>query len=276
VVIQNEKKENDAALTEAVKNFWKAGPYKFMSELEFTEKFKAGTLDKANLYLFNNISTIYQPSRPKASATGYFTGFFLTNSPVDLVNTVKIKKAPAFLYFSQNALFDTKNKAIKGFYELMVKNFNHEVLYCQDAAHFKKHKLKVKRGVAYFAPDSLADKTVLLVKEQTQKKEKAKKDDSKKKQKELKKTVLVTDRFTGVKKPLIVFPEDIDYAVKTSDHNIMLYNGGNLYSSVDGSIYASSFKYPSRRNMNLYSIGSLVFSVATIIWFKNNIKSQAN
>src|SRR4051812_29952329 len=62
VVIENEKNADDAALISAVKEYWKIGPVKYMSGLEFAEKFKSGTLDRTNLYLYNNYTREYKPA----------------------------------------------------------------------------------------------------------------------------------------------------------------------------------------------------------------------
>ncbi len=274
VVIENEKNADDAALIEALKSHWKIGQVKYLSGLEFSEKFKSNSLDESNLYLFNNFTRPLRADKPIISVMIY-QGYYLTNSPVKLANSTKAKNAPAYLYFSADVLYDKKRVPNKGFYSLMVKNFNHDVLFCQDETNFKsKKKKRRKNGVYFFKTDSINERTVLLVKEQTQKKEKTTKQGERKTSNVSgKKIGMDTDKYTDSKKAIVVFPEDIEYAVKTNDRNIMLYNGGCLYSAEDGSVYATMRKSPPTYWKPLvYNLVSLAASTIFIISIKNRTK----
>lgn len=267
VVIENEKKTDDAALVNAVKSQWNAGRVKYISLLEFTEKYKSNTLDNANLYLFDNIDQVYTPEKRIIPLTVY-NGFYLTNSPRELVNSAKPTKAPPYLFFSANTLKDKKGTPNNGFYALMVKNFNYDIKYCRNEQNFKtKKKLKRKNGIYFFKADSIRDKTVLLVKEQTVREEKNAKPNVKKiNNKSKKHSEKATDKYTDSKQPVIVFPEDIEYAVKHNDNNIMLYNGGCLYSAADGSVYATMRGKSSSSFRPIFSIASLAISIASVVF----------
>ncbi len=239
VVIENEKRPDDAALVEAVKKYWTIGPVKYLSLLEFTEKFRAGSLDKSNLYLYNNHNEAL--ALPGMLTVSSYQGFYLTNDPVRLYSSGGESKAPGYLFFSSNYMYDQKGVPIKGFYSLMARNFDHDIRYCQDENNFKRSKkLKRKNGILFFLPmDTITTKTTLLVKEQTNRQEKdVKKKKSKKMQK--KRREYITDSYTNKKPPVIVFPEDIDFALQKKDADILLYNGGCLYSAENGAVYATS------------------------------------
>lgn len=62
---------------------------------------------------------------------------------------------------------------------------------------------------------------------------------------------------------LVVFPEDIDYAVKKNDKDILLFNGSTIYSAQDGSVYATYIDKPSSSFIYYaYSLVSVFVSVA--------------
>ena len=271
VVIENEKNPDDAALIAAIKNYWKIGPVKYMSGLEFSEKFKQNTLDTKNLYLYNNYARVYS-TNVKTPGIAAYKGYYMTNDPRKLVYSTSNKKAPAYLHFSANALYDNKQVPISGFYSLMVKNFNHDISYCQSTDNFtKRQKDKRKKGIRFFNQEEIADKTLLLVKEQTVRQEKKKSKKQKKNVDSKKKMRFITDDYTNKKVPVIVFPEDIDYAVKKGDPTILLYTGGTLYSAKDGSAYATSRGESSANNLRLtYNIVSIAASVGVLIWFFSN------
>lgn len=276
VVIENEKNDDDAALLVAVKNQWHSGPVSYMSELEFLEKFKSQSLDPKNLYLFNNYRQSYpytggvvvtmNPNK-LLNAPAFHKGYYLTNSPNQLINSIKDSQAPAYLYFSRAALYDIKGIPNQGFYSLMIKNFDHEIKFCQDDASFKsKKKKKRKHGIYFFALDSIPGKTVLLVKEQTSRQEK-KKESTVKKSNATEKQNVATDEYTNFKKPVVVFPEDIEYAVKKNDAGVMLYNAGCLYSAADGSVYATSQHKKQNSVAGILRITGLVLTAAAVTIF---------
>lgn len=279
VVIDNEKRADDAALIAAVKSYWKIGSVKYMSTLEFLVKYKEQSFDPGNLYLYNNTSMdlnnlggkkVRISSGNVEDIPSIYNGFYLTNSPYKLINSPSNKTAPPYLYFSADALTDSKQEPIKGFYDLMVKNFNHDVLYCQDETNFLKSskKLKRKNGVQVFTKDSITNKTILLVKEQTNIQDKKTNDAGEKKSQVATKkseNKHVTEKYEA-KNTMVVFPEDIQYAVKKSDKNILLYNGAALYSPVDGSVYATA-RGKSSGMAGFLRYVSLVITVGTIVFF---------
>jgi hypothetical protein len=65
---------------------------------------------------------------------------------------------------------------------------------------------------------------------------------------------------------VVVFPEDIGYAVKKSDADILLISGDCLYSALDGSVYATTRGNSSGR-LAVASYLSLALSVAAIAAF---------
>ncbi len=129
VVIDNEKYAYDGALVSAVKNYWKASSYRFMSRTEFYEGVKAGKLPKTNLYLYEN---------------EYGSGnFILTNSPSNETFFTKKDKSLANLEYSiLNSGFDFKGKILDGYFDLMVKHFNFEIKYCGNESNFTKDNKK--------------------------------------------------------------------------------------------------------------------------------------
>lgn len=276
VVIENEKNADDAALVSAVKEYWSAGTVKYMSDLEFSEKLKSGSLDPANLYLFNNfkknyytalssVKIMFNPSKI-ASYPAFYPGFYLTNDPARLLTSTKNKNAPPYLHFSANALYDKRREPIKGYYALMIKNFDHDIKYCQDEANFKKRKkIRQHKGVSVLINDSLSNKTILLVKEQTSKQEKKSKKNEGRESNKKKKKNYIEENFGKIKEPVIVFPEDIEYAVKKSDPNIMLYTGGTLYLAKDGSVIATRRIKKSSPLPVIYSCLSIAATAALII-----------
>jgi hypothetical protein len=273
VVIENEKKADGAALVNAVKKYWKVGSVKYMSLLEFTEKFKSSSFDKSQLFLFNNISNDIKPKG--AASSIIYTGYYLTNDPYALVNAFKPKHAPPYLFFSANSLYDSKNEPIDGYFDLMVKNFDHDVKFCMNADNFKKNKrAKKKNGVYYFTtPDTLKQKNMLLVKEQVTRQEKPKKEGKKGKKNAKQKVEYVTDAYTGGKKPIVVFPDDIAYAVKKADSDVLLYNGACVYSPADGSVLATK-RYASGGVGPAFGIVSLLVSAASVAWVFQKMRSN--
>jgi len=266
VVIENEKNPDEAALITAVKKYWKIGSVKYMSGLEFNEKFKENALDPSKLYLFNNYARNYITNAKKQSIANLY-GYYLTSEPRKLINSPNNRLAPPYLYFSGASLYDNKQQPISGFYSLMIKNFNHDITYCQFKDNFlKRQPNKRKNGVRFFKEEELNDKTLLLVKEQTKREEKSKK----KKRREQnssskKKTKFITDDYTKKKVPTVVFPEDIDHALKINDDKVVLFSGGTVYSAKDGSVYATSRRKDNNIGLITYRVVSIGAAVAIII-----------
>ncbi|MDX2171521.1 MAG: hypothetical protein SFY56_00275 [Bacteroidota bacterium] len=290
VVITNEKNPDDAALIESIKAYWKQGNVKYISTVEFNEKFKAKNFDSKNLYLFNNsmLYDMYAGVNNRAVAASklpmiYFNyGFYLTNKPYDLATITNPVKAPFYLFFSGVNMKDNRGDINKGYYSLMIKNFNHDMDYSKNTDNFKtKPKYKRIKGLAFIKEPSAFDKkTFLLVKEQIPKKEKdlKKKKKSKKDKKEsaLKNTSLdIHENVLGSEvKSMVVFSEDVDYAVKKDDKDILLYNGGTVYSAQDGSAYATYRSAPNNTFKYISRAISMVTTVAVITIFIINVKNN--
>ncbi len=267
VVIENEKNEGDAALVDAVKKNWHIGPVKYMSQLEFIDKFKNNNFDRNQLYLFHNhINYLNIPT----SVAPLYSGFYLCSDPVALLYSNSSTKKPAYLHFSANALFDRRYKASNGYFLLMIKNFDHDIRFCQDENNFsRKLKYKKKGGITYFvARDEIAAKTTLLVKEQVQRTIK-KKTKKKKKNTKQKPMEYITDDFINKKKPVVVFPEDIEHAVKIQDPQIMLFTGGCLYSAETGATLATSRQKSNSTPRLVVSVVSTLVSVAGLVFILN-------
>jgi len=266
VVIENEKKPNDAALIDAVKSYWTLNKVKYMSLLEFKEKIKSNSFDNKNIYLFetynNRSSYLYRPE-----------GYYLTNKPVELLTAVKQKFIPFYLFFSGSALYDNRGGTLKGYYDLMIKNFNYDIRFCQDPANVdSKKKISKYKGLSFLKTESeLNNKTFLLVKEQAVKQEKkpVKKNKKKEKIEADENFHLVKDLPKSSLKSVVVFPEDIEYAVKISDKNILLYNGANVYSAEDGSVYATYIRKPDRTRFYVVNAVSLLLSIGLIVYVLN-------
>lgn len=264
IVIDNEKNNDDAAVIDAAKNYWKQGNVKYLSTLQFTEKLKSKNFDIKDFYLFQNFKTNYQ--------TRYFlyqaNGYYLTNKPYELLYSAKPKNYPVYLFFSANNLSDSKGDINKGYYSLMIKNFNYDISYCRNADNFKtKPKYKRVKGLAFLKEMSaFSKKTFLLVKEQIPKKEKnVKKSKKDTKESVLKNTSLdIKENVLGTEvKSYVVFPEDVEFAIKKGDKDVLLYSGGTVYSAEDGSAYATYKTSPTPSTFYIiYSITSLVLTVA--------------
>jgi hypothetical protein len=268
VVIENEKRPNDAALVEAVKNYWSATPVKYMSLLEFTEKLKAGSLDKSNLYLYNNHSE-YLKFTQMVVCVSMYSGYYLTNDPYQLVRSLKPRQAPGYLHFSSNNLEDLRGEPIKGYYSLMMKNFDHDIRYCADEANYtSRKKLKRKNSIYFFVPpETISGKTTLLVKEQTTRMVKSNKKGKRARKAQEKKREFVTDAYTNKKTPVVVFPEDVDHAIKKKDAQVLLYNGGCLYSAENGAACATSRHLQGGGLKAVSYATGLLISAASIVFF---------
>jgi hypothetical protein len=266
VVIDNEKNDDDAALIDAIKTYWKHGAVTYLSSIEFNERIKSKKFDAANFYLFPNFKSLTR------SPYAMYRGFYLTNKPYELLYAAKPKRYPFYLFFSSYNMSDSKSEVIKGYYALMIKNFNYDINFCRSEDNFKtKPKYKRVKGLAFIKETNAFDKkTFLLVKEQVRKKEKnAKKDKKEKKgeqqKSEIENTTLELNKIVLGKEMsmLVVFPEDIDYAVKKNDKDILLFNGSTIYSAQDGSVYATYIDKPSSSFIYYaYSLVSVFVSVA--------------
>lgn len=267
VIIENEKSQLDAALLDAVKANWKINGVKYMSLLEFNEKFKANQLGTQNLYLYNLMSgfnaTIYQ----RGYTLGMHNGYYLTTDPIKLTSAKKLSKAPPYLYFSGGNIASDKGFINKGFFQLMIKNFNYEIEYCKKADNFAKKKKYKQKGSYIFIKEEqeIKGKNLLLVKEQVQKKENEI-DSKKKKSKKQNTKASDHEMAENAAKLYVVFPEDIDHALKKSDKSVMLYNGGTLYSAADGSAYITVKKTENKTGLlYAYYAVSLIGSIAFLV-----------
>jgi nitrate reductase NapAB chaperone NapD len=115
VVIENEKGQLDAALIDAVKTNWKINGVKYMSLVEFTDKFKNNQLDKQNLYLYNLMGSFNVGAYARGYTLGIYSGYYLTTDPVKLTSAKKLSKSPPYLYFSGNNIASDKGFINKGF-----------------------------------------------------------------------------------------------------------------------------------------------------------------
>jgi hypothetical protein len=271
VVIDNEKNDDDAALIDAVKTYWKHGTITYLSSIEFNEKMKVRNFDVKNFYLFPNFKSLTMSPYPR------YKGFYLTNKPYELLYTAKPKRYPFYLFFSSRNMSDSRRDVIKGYYALMVKNFHYDINYCRNEENFKtKPKYKKVKDFTFIRENSAFDKkTFLLVKEQVSKKDKKEKKEMKgakgEKESSMENTTIEINGITlgADMKSLVVFPEDIDYAVKKNDKDILLFNFGTIYSADDGSVYATQIDEP-KSTLKYYT--SAVASLVVVIAFFTIVK----
>jgi len=271
VVIENEKAPFDAALVEAVKSYWKITKIKYISTLEFLDKYKSSKLDPKNFYLYT-VADVLGTQMYSRYSLGLHSGYYLTNDPKKMLSARKSSGAPPYLYFSANSLGDSKGNINKGFFQLMIKNFNYELEYCKNPENFSgKKKYKISDGLIFIKEQKeFEGKNLLVVKEQVAKKEKN--DKSKKSKGKKEETAMPMNMNKGESqiKMYVVFPEDIEQAIKKSDKDIILYTGGNLYSAADGSVYVTPKPYkPSSFGI----ITSVVSVVVTVVFLVIALKS---
>lgn len=253
VVIDNEKSELDAALIDAVKLFWKKNEVIYLSSLEFNIKYKAKSFDKNNLYLFNNYNQIIQiyPYATNKTPVASKAGYYLTNDPNKLLWSLTSKDAPPYLFFSSKNFSDYGASNYHGFFYLMVKYFNHETDVMNDFTNLNTSKKFIKeKNILFLGNKSdLKTKVVLLYKEQMGKSNKTKSKNSNK---------AYLKEFSSTH---VVFPEDIEYALKNAKQEIMIYNDGVMYSAFDGSAVLME---ENNSGPNLAIVGTIV-SVVVIV-----------
>lgn len=269
VIIENEKGQWDAALIDAVKTNWKINGVKYMSLLEFSEKAKSNQLNKQNLYLYYATNAFPTHAYGRGYTLGMLNGYYLTNDPVKLMSSKKLSKAPPYLYFSAYNIASDKGLINKGFFQLMIKNFNYEMEYCKTPSNFDKNKKYKRSGDFIFikTEEEIKGKNLLLVKEQVQKKaNNTNKKENKKNKKSQEKSGTEHELSKNAGNSFVVFPEDIEFALKKSDKDVMLYNGGTLYSAEDGSAFITSKKAENRKGLNyVFSFVSLVGSIVFLV-----------
>lgn len=248
VVITNEKSEIDGALIKALNAYWKQGEVKYISNVEFLKKVENKSLDAKQIYLYSNYHFL-APEAQNNTALAYY----LTNVPNFFVSgsyTYSSPKKNTFnLYFvnDKNSSY-TNTDMLSSFFTLMIKHFNYELDKCYNHLDdvIKKTKYKESNGITFLKSETeLNGKTELLSKSQVEKKVKplTKREKRQEKRRAARKgkenKEVATYGKTKVRR-MVVFDEDIDYALKKDDDNVILRNGDVLYSAKDGSVYLSA------------------------------------
>ena len=275
VVINNEKDPKDAALVNAAKNYWKAGPYKFMSSKEFITIKNKNELSPTDLYLYEWFDGYYTITPGQADLSAFLkinTGlFFLSYGGSKPLTEGKSANNIVSLKFDlSSTLANSKDKVIDGYFDLMVKYFYNEVLFCQKQIIFKDVKKDSKDGIAYFDTglNDVQSKDILLIKEQVNKSLPKNKKGAKKAS-----PMSVVSMFNPpVKNVYTVFPEDIKMAVNKNDKQVLLYTNDMLISAQDGKVVAAQDKFgfaPAKKDYTfwLVAFGILIsaFTTATIM-----------
>ncbi|MCE3227921.1 MAG: hypothetical protein K0S32_2472 [Bacteroidetes bacterium] len=246
VVIENEKNPEDAALVNAVKKYWKQGKYQFISQLEFTNRLRDKLIKKEDLYLY--------------TLRGQYKNKSYRMSPYMLVNNAgKRKKEFGFSFAIANGGYDLKGRVLDGYYDLMVKYFDHEIALTKDPESRKNLKKKKDKGITFFTddPEKLKEKNILFVKEviNTGKTNsvKEKTENYQKKEEEI-----IKRYHLDPKKVYTVFPEDINMSVAKMDQNVLVFDGSDLINPADGSIVATSYRPPRKGLLIAYYIANAV------------------
>lgn len=248
-VIANEKDPADAALVNAVKAFWKAGDYKFISKTEYIDQGQKGTRKNDAFYLAEwydidmggGANTLAISSAVKNIHSGVYTLSFKTDAATDAYQTDELRnKIDVFkLEFDLSAtLTNTKEKIIDSYFDLMIKYFDHEVAFCKAFVSEKDVKKESRAGIVYFG-DALKEihaKDILLVKEQIPKTEAA----DRKKGKKVKAAEAVSQFDIPGKNVYVVYPEDVKLALNKGDKQVLIYSNGMLLSATDGSVAAAN------------------------------------
>jgi len=260
VVIENEKHPDDAALVAAVKKYWKQGKYKFMPELEFKLMVKDSKFKKGDMYLFKSSDVAY------ANAGYYFSGRFSLSSDL-----TKKKDVEYIGYTLPNDGYDSKGKVVEGYYNLMIKYFDHELSLIKDAATRKTIKAKnPEREITFFdeSTEEVKGKDILYTKELVYDDGKTIK--SKSEGNEEVQERLVKKYKADKSRIYTVFPEDINMAVTKGDDKVLIYDGRNLIDPKSGSVKATSYKKPAGRGLYyIYSAVSLIVSIVLIVMVLN-------
>lgn len=230
VVIKNEKETEDGALVKSIKEHWNVCEIHYMSELEFFTKYSEGVLNTNELYLYRNYTGLKRIPKKEFFGQGAVDGYYLTNNPESLNTANKIKKAPPYLFFSNKTLIDEKGKANEGLFRLMIKNFNQELkeLKSNNAQSAEKAFPNVDGTFLMKNKEIISNRSIIALKEQ----------DLDKNSNEFKRTIKIVQKYLDKKpKSIIVYPEDIEYAVKHEDSTALIYHNGNLFST-NGVCYA--------------------------------------
>jgi hypothetical protein len=274
VVISNEKDPFDAALLSAVKNNWKIGTYKLLAKTAFLNSKSKNELSANDLYLYEsneneqfvgNSSAVVLANVLSKNRTGVF--YLSEGSPKDIA---KKNQEPVRIKFDMSStLTNTKEKVIEGYFDLMIKYFNNELLFCQKPQGFKDVKKEDKDGIVYFDKglNDVQTKNILLVKEQVNKNIIADKASNKK-----------TTPYNAVsqfnppgKNIYTVFPEDIKLALTKADKDVLIYSNDMLINAGNGAVVAgpSNFGAPQikKDGFVLAALGILLssFLIATLI-----------
>jgi hypothetical protein len=277
VVINNEKDPHDAALVNAVKNYWKQGSHKFMSRTEFLNLKLKNELPKG-LFLYEWFRDSYVDSKLDASQLALYlskvkTGcYYLAAGDQKEIKTYS--KGHTWdvylsLKFDMGATLNSK-KILDGYFDLMVKYFNNETGFCQKLVSVKDVKRENKDGIVYFGEglSEVQTRNILLVKEQVNRQQAENK-------KEGKKTTPLSavSQFNPPQKNVYtVFPDDIKMALSKNDKEVLLYSNGLLISAADGSVVAGPAHYglaPAKKDwafwLSVLAILLSSFVLATIM-----------
>jgi hypothetical protein len=258
VVITNEKNSGDAALVNAAKKFWKKGPVKFISRIEFINQIGQSKLQAGQFYLYEwvyegknkALKYIDLNTLLPAPNSGYFA-LSLIDPSLSTSNKAGSAVDRLSLFFNMGLVAsDQKGRVLDPYYDLMLKYFNNEIDFAT-ATLQPELKKKKKNGYYYFgnAFVEIPSKDVLLVKEQTEKKQPG----QAKKKKKKGEPASVVDQFKLNKKNIYtVFPEDVSLSLQKSDPKVALYCNGMLLSAENGSVLAAAV--PVKRHPLLFSI----------------------
>lgn len=251
VVIDNEKDPSDAALVNAVKNYWKLGTYKFMPKLEYLDLVQKDALSSNSFYLheFYEVSTgpatnaIIASAQLKNVHTGIYTlDFVLTKevNPKEKKPSIKKTETIAFGFDVSNSVLVNKGKVLDGYFDLMLKYFANEIRFCQSFVSLKEIKKDEKDGIVYFdnGLTEVLTRDILLIKEQVSRMSAADKKE--------KKRIVAADavaQFNEPKNVYTVFPDDIKMALAKSDNKVLILGNGMLLSAKDGAVLAAPNSY---------------------------------
>ncbi|MBL7920892.1 MAG: hypothetical protein JNJ40_11295 [Bacteroidia bacterium] len=249
VVINNEKEPYDAALLNAVKSNWKVGSYNLLSGTAFLNSKSKSELSENDLYLYESNGD-YSMNESSGNAvlanvlnkthTGVF--YLLAGNEKDVQKKsgglkYSTKESVKIKFDLSSTLTNTKEKVLDGYFDLMLKYFNNEVVFCQKAIAFRDVKKEDKDGIVYFESglNDVQTKSILLVKEQVNKTLAADKAANKK-----------TTPFNAVsqfnpptKNVYTVFPEDIKLALTKADKEVLIFSNEMLLNASNGSVVAA-------------------------------------
>ncbi len=251
VVIDNEKDPSDAALVNAVKNYWKLGTFKFISKVEYLDQVQKDILSPNSFYLHEFYEDYTAPATNAIIASAQLKNVHSGVYALDLVltkeNNAKEKKPSekktekiSFGFDVSNSVLFTKGKVLDGYFDLMLKYFVHEIRFCQNLVSIKDVKKDEKDGIVYFdnGLSEVQARDILLIKEQVNRMSNADKKE--------KKRVVAADavaQFNEPKNVYTVFPDDIKMALTKSDNKVLILSNGMLLSANDGAVLAAPNSY---------------------------------